>query len=445
MRILIVGLGRSGIASARFFAKETRYLYDDDATCYQKKEVVQLCEEGCRVVPGRSLERLIPIVHKVILSPSVAKTHPVVCLARRYGIPVHSELEEGLNGYADVIAVTGTNGKTTVCTLLQQILSKAFSKSVPLVGNVGIPASTLCGRGKDGPVVCEVSSFQAEQSTGFRPHVAVLLNLAPDHLNWHRSEESYYRAKMRLFFYQTPQDYAVWNADDARLAAMNRPAADLFWFSTQNPCRGCYVEGEDILFQNLEEKQRICSVRDFGPQPKHRLENILACITVAKLYDVPNECIVEGIKQFSFLPHRTQQCGKTGRFEFIDDSKATNVHATLGALSSFSAPLCCILGGADKGEDFRPLLAELKRRGFFAVFQGQTRLTLKAAAEEIGFMDYSEARDLSQAFDLAVQSIPCGTILLSPACASFDAFLDFAQRGDCFQQMVAEYCDETKK
>jgi UDP-N-acetylmuramoylalanine--D-glutamate ligase len=363
----------------------------------------------------------------------------LLAAARAQGIPVWSEIELAwrfLRGR--LVAITGSNGKTTTTALTGHLLETA---GVPTLvgGNIGTPLISRVDSSSEASVtVAEVSSFQLENIAGFRPDVAVLLNLTPDHLDRHASMDEYARAKARIFENQTEADAAVINADDAQLIPRTPARPRVFHFSRKaSVAAGAYVRGEEIVFRHGATEAVLLRRSDIGLRGAHNLENVLAASAAAYLAGAPPAAIAEGVRTFAGVEHRLEFVAEIGGVSFYNDSKATNVDATLKALDAFPGGLFVILGGKDKGSDYTLLRGPLQARARKALLIGAA--AEKIAAQIVGAVATEPAGTLERAVASAfAQAKPGDTVLLAPACASFDQFDNYEHRGRVFKQLVRQ-------
>ena len=402
---LVVGLARSGEAAALALARHGVRVVGVDRR--PELEVGRLAEAGVEVRLGTEDEELVDAVELVIKSPGVPGEAPPVARARELGVPVWSELELGsrLLPGVELVAVTGTNGKTTTSELLGVILA------APVAGNVGRALSELDGVVASGRVVCEVSSFQLEDIHEFRPRAAVLLNLEADHLDRHGTFEAYRDAKLRVFENQSAADTAV----------VPRGFG---------PVPGAAQRVEFEASDALPAEPRIPGA--------HNRENAVAATAVARALGVTDAEIARGLETFAGVPHRLEQVRETGGVRFVNDSKATNVAAALRGLAAYAAPLRLILGGSLKGESFAPLARAIRERGGVRSIHlvGAASDELAAALESEG-VEYARSRTLDSAVSTAAAlARPDEIVLLSPACASYDQYANFEERGDHFRRLV---------
>jgi UDP-N-acetylmuramoylalanine--D-glutamate ligase len=388
-------------------------------------------ELGGHTVPTFQAQDLI------VPSPGVPAALPGLLAARGAKIPIWSEIELAshfLRG--KLIAVTGSNGKTTTTTLIGHILAGAGIPTI-VAGNIGTPLiSRVDDSGDDTITVAEVSSFQLEWIASFRPNVSVVLNVTPDHLDRHASFEEYGRAKLRIFENQTEHDWAVVNADDPVLARQSPKRAHLCGFSrTRDLPIGTYLRDGQVLFRDDRGETLLLHRSDIGLRGEHNVENVLAAASAAWLIGVPAAAIAAGVRSFPGVEHRLEFVADLGGVQFFNDSKATNVDATLKALDAFSGGLFVILGGKDKGSDYTPLIEPLQQRARLVLLIGAAAEKIQA---QIGAgVPTLHAGTLDRAVALASERArPGDTVLLAPACASFDQFENYEHRGRVFKQLV---------
>jgi UDP-N-acetylmuramoylalanine--D-glutamate ligase len=409
-RVLVVGLARSGRAAAEVLAEQGAEVVGFDRN--EALDTGRLLDLGVEVHLGPEEESLLQGTDLLVKSPGVPGETLLVAAARAREIPVWSEIELGARLLPNpMLGVTGTNGKTTTSELLGAIF-RAAGRPVEVAGNVGRPLSALVERIEHATwIVCELSSFQLEDVETLRPRIAVLLNLEPDHLDRHGSYEWYVDAKLRIFEQQTEDDVAVLPRGFGPV-----PGA----------ARRLEFDWEDVL----PAEPRI-------PGP-HNRENAAAATVAARAAGIPDEAIAEALGTFSGVAHRIELVREQGGVRYINDSKATNAAATLRALASFpDARLHVILGGLGKAEPYEPL-AEAFKPGDRAYLIGESADELARALEGAG-VPFVAAADLPRALASAVEDAEAGdVVLLSPACASFDQFEDFEERGDTFRRLVEE-------
>jgi UDP-N-acetylmuramoylalanine--D-glutamate ligase len=439
-RVLVVGVARTGLATALFCAKRGAKVTatDDLSGGALGPEAEQLSAAGCVVEFATHRAQTFTSQDLIVPSPGVPGDHAGLVAARAAGIPLWSEIELAsrfLRGR--MVGITGSNGKTTTTSLLGHILG-ASGTPVIVAGNIGTPLiASVDDSREDTVAVVEMSSFQLELIASMRPNIAVMLNLTPDHLDRHSSPEAYYRAKARIFENQAADDAAVLNADDPEVRRIAPARSQVYWFSSTKPvARGAYVRDNQIVFVRDTKETELLSLNDIALRGRHNVDNVLAAAAAAYLIGVAPASIAAAVRTFGGVEHRLEFVAEIAGVRFFNDSKATNVDATLKAIDAFPGGLYVILGGKDKGSDYRPLRAPLRERGKAALLIG-------AAAEKIatqlgGYVPLLRAETLdaavTQAFELAASG---DTILLAPACASFDQFENYEHRGRVFKQLVS--------
>jgi UDP-N-acetylmuramoylalanine--D-glutamate ligase len=439
-RVLVVGLGKSGVASALFLkAHGARVTVSDTKPEAElPEEIPVLLDQGIAVETGGHGERTFRGQDLIVVSPGVPFDAPPLVQARALGETVIGEIELAARFLTGpIVAITGSNGKTTTTTLAGEIVA-AGGYTTAVGGNIGTPAISLVGRATPETVtVLEVSSFQLETIQTFRPKVAVVLNVTPDHLDRHRTFAAYADAKARIFENQKADDFAVLNADDATCAELaTRTKAQVYWFSRKKEVKqGAYVHNGKILFRNADGQREIMQVSEIPLKGAHNVENALAGVCVGVLMRCPPERIRVAVRDFKAVEHRLEYVATIRGVEYFNDSKATNVDATIKALESFPANIHIILGGKDKGSDYT-VLNDLLRQRVKRVY------TIGAAAAKIeshikGAAEIVHAETLENAVQQAAAAAQSGDIvLLAPACASFDQFKSYEHRGRLFKEVV---------
>jgi UDP-N-acetylmuramoylalanine--D-glutamate ligase len=441
-RVLVVGLARTGLVVALFCASRGALVtgVDDKPETQLAGIVPELRAAGVSLFLGSRSTDAFSKSSLIVVSPGVPANLPELAQARRLGIPVWSEIELAwrfLRGR--LIAITGSNGKTTTTSLVAHILETAGIKTL-MGGNIGTPLLSLVDSSTDaGVTVAEVSSFQLETISEFRPDIAVLLNLTPDHLDRHGSFEEYARAKMRIFENQTERDVAVLNADDEEVSPRQPPGSRRVWFSRRNQvAEGAFLRGDEMVFRSGGLEIPLLRRNDVPLRGDHNVENILAAGAAAYLAGAPPAAIAAGVKSFKAVEHRLEYVGNIGGVEFYNDSKATNVDAALKAIEAFHGPLVVILGGKDKGSPYTALREPLRQRARAVILIG-------AAAEKIAVDLSGSARmEHARTLDCAVETAlglakPGDVILLAPACSSFDQFKNYEDRGEAFKRLIARF------
>ena len=439
-RVLVVGLGKSGVASALFLRSRGAQVTVSDSKPQEQlsEEIPILLDHGIIIETGGHGERTFHGQDLIVVSPGVPADSPPLVQARALGEPVIGEIELAAQFLPkNIVAITGSNGKTTTTTLTGEIIT-AGGYPTRVGGNIGTPAISLVATARpDSVVVLEVSSFQLETIQAFRPKVAVVLNVTPDHLDRHRTFETYVDAKARIFENQLADDFAVLNAADPVCVGLaNRTRAQVFWFSRKKEVQqGASLRDGRILFRDSSGQQEIMVASEIPLKGAHNLENTLAAICAGALMKCAPERIRAAVRNFKAVEHRLEYVATIRGVEYYNDSKATNVDATIKALESFPANIHLILGGKDKGSDYT-VLNDLLRQRVKRVY------TIGAAADKIE-SQVREAAEIvhAESLDSAVQRAsasaqPGDIVLLAPACASFDQFRNYEHRGKVFKELV---------
>ncbi len=441
-RVLVVGLGKSGVSAALYLRKLGARVTVSDTRPSEalSKEIPALLAAGVMVETGGHGVLTFRRQDLIVVSPGVPLSTPDVQRSISAGVPLIGELElaaQGLRG--QMIAITGSNGKTTTTSLVGHILHQAgFDTKVG--GNIGLPVVELVGESTDETwSVLEVSSFQLETIDTFKPHIAAVLNITPDHLDRHGTFENYTAAKTRITENQTADDFLVLNAEDkpSQMVAA-KTKAQIYWFSgVRRIKQGAFAHTDGVYFlaDPGGTPEAIMPLAEIPLRGSHNVENVLAAVAMAKLAGVSADAIRSGVASFHAVEHRLQFVAKVNGVDYYNDSKATNVDATAKALASFAGGIHIILGGKDKGSDYTELLPLLRERAT-AIY------TIGAAAgiiaDQIGDdVTLTPAGTLDKAVKLAYDAArPGETVLLAPACASFDQFENYEQRGRVFTGLV---------
>ncbi len=435
-RVLVVGGARSGIAAARFLLSRGAVVTLSDRRPLEEmgeaRSLGVLLETG-----GHNLETFLD-QDAVVLSPGVSAALPEVEAARQKGIPVMAEAELAarfLRGR--LVGITGSNGKTTT-TALTGKLFEAAGFHTQVGGNIGTPLVSLVDTSRADTInVVELSSFQLETIQQLRPTVAVVLNVTPDHLDRHGSLEAYAAAKGRLFENQTPQDFAVLNADDAacRRYADSTRAQVLMFSRLHGVAAGAWLEEGDLIYSAGAYSFTVMGSEEIPLKGGHNVENVLAALCAALALDANPQALRQGVREFKAVEHRLEFVVRVQDVDYYNDSKATNVDATVKSLEAFEGKVVVILGGLDKGSDYTTLIPLLKKKARVALLIG-------SAAEKIA-SHLGDAVPLVRAETLevavraaATHARPGDTVLLAPACASFDQFRNFEHRGEVFKELV---------
>jgi len=393
---------------------------------------------GVQLELGGHRKETFLTVDTIVVSPGVPQDMPLIRKASRRQIPVVGEMELASRWIeTPILAITGTNGKTTVTAMVGELLKQA-GKRVFVGGNIGTPLMAYAAGNQEADyVVVEVSSFQLDTIETFSPYISVILNITPDHLERYANEDAYAQSKLRICRYQGPGQYAILNDDDRRLAAF-RPAAGLIplrYGLVQRQGIEAFLDGGTVKAGVTGEATHSFSLDRFALPGIHNQENLLAVILIGLILGIDEGVIQETIDGFKGLPHRIEYVGEVNGVRFYDDSKATNVDAARRAVASFDAPVVLIGGGRHKGADYQPLVEAGEGRVKGAVLLGEARDLLAAAFDKK--VPCTVANSMEEAVSIAFSMAePGDVVLLAPACSSFDMFSDYGQRGDVFKKSV---------
>jgi UDP-N-acetylmuramoylalanine--D-glutamate ligase len=438
VRAAVLGLARSGLAAARLLLERgvAVELLDLKRPADGGAALDRLVAEGAEPRIGPHDPAWLPAYDLIVKSPGVPGEIPFLRAAAEQGVPLIAELELAwLAARGPVIAITGTNGKSTTTAWIGDIFRCAGRRAL-VVGNIGRPLSDGVLEAPEAVMVCEVSSFQLEDVRTFRPRVALFLNFAPDHQDRHPSLEAYREAKLRLFDRQEAGDLALFGADPAlQRWAAGRGRARRARFAAQDPgCDGAFVRAGAICLRRGGEEEQILGIELLSLPGPHNVENALAAAAAAADLGVPREAIVRSLSTFAGLAHRLEPVGTVAGVRFVNDSKATNVDSLSVALDAFPDPVILIAGGRHKDQDFRPLAEKVRRRVSFLILIGEAADRLAAAWPGV---PSARAGSLDEAIAVARSNARAGSVvLLSPACASFDMFHNYEDRGDRFREAV---------
>ncbi len=440
-KFLIVGISKSGIGAAELLLSKGAkcYIYDDGSTPSVIKAQKDLAEKGAVVVSKDELGDAIDTVDVVVLSPGVAIDHEIPVKAKRNGKRIIGELElASMFCKAPIVAVTGTNGKTTTCSMIDCILKSCGMESV-LCGNIGTPLSSVLNELTDNSiVVAEVSSFQLETVSRFTPHIAIVTNITPDHLSRHYNMENYIFIKSRIMQCQRESEYAVLNYDDPTVRKMSEKCkAKIVYFSTKSEVDGAYVSNGKIFYKG----KYVMDTSAVQLSGEHNLENALSAICACEILGLGEEEISQHISEFKGVKHRIQFIKEFDGVDYYNDSKATNADATVKAIDAMKKPTVLILGGKDKGLNYEGLFEKIKKSCVrHVVLTGESRYRLMESASDCEYYSVSMTEDFETAIDLAKMIANKGdAVLFSPACSSFDRFSDFEERGDNFISIVENF------
>ncbi len=443
-KVLVVGAGKSGLATARFMLRRGAEVTVTDGREQDKLngEWAELPAGGVRAVLGYYPEVRPESCDLVVISPGVPPTVPPVAAARALGIPVTGELELAYRvAEAPIVAITGTNGKTTTTTLVGEIF-KAAGRRTLVGGNIGVTlVDVIEDYGPRDVVVAEVSSFQLETAEQFRPHVAVILNIAPDHLDRHGSMENYTAAKARIFARQNKRDYTVLNYDDpgARALAAQAPGQVIFFSRRHSLEEGVLVRDDRITVRLNGVRRDILGVGELAIPGAHNLENALAAVAAACVMGVSTAVLAHTLRTFPGVEHRLETVVDIDGVRYINDSKGTNPEASIKALEAFDRPIVLLAGGRNKGSSFSAFAGQVREKVRVLVLLGECADEIERSVRAEGFGAVRRASGFREAVLEAYRvSVPGDIVLLSPACASWDMFSNYEERGNLFKQIVRE-------
>jgi len=437
---LVLGVSKSGFSAGNLILDRGGKckIFEEKRTDKIKEKIDKLISLGAVDVSDKSIEDALFMVDVVVLSPGVPINHKLCILAKEKGIRIVSEFEFGFEILNPItVAVTGTNGKTTTVSLIEHVLASSNRKVVS-VGNVGVPVTSKIND-IVGMEVCvsEVSSFQLESISRFAPHIACVLNISPDHLERHYNMDNYVFLKRRLISKMLQSEYAVLNFDDEIVKEFAKSTlARKIFVSVKEQVDGAYLKNGKLYFMN----DFIMDINDIPLTGIHNVYNVLFTIAVCSLLGAKSKEIKDAILSFKGVKHRTEKvCEKDG-VNYINDSKATNTASTITAINSITEPVVLILGGSEKGEDYEKLFAHIKSSVVrHVILTGASRINMLKVAGKIGCPDLTVVKNFDDAVRIAKRIAKSGeTVLLSPACASFDCFSGYEERGDRFKAIVGE-------
>lgn len=439
-KVLVFGSGISGIGAVKLLEDHGAevVLYDGNESLDQASLREQLGEKTT-IVLGEFPEHLLEELELVVLSPGVPTDLPVILAMKAHGIQVIGEVELAYAfGKGDVLAITGTNGKTTTTSLLGEIM-KCHQEEVFVVGNIGNPYTVAAGQMTERSVaVAEMSSFQLESIETFRPKVSAILNFTPDHLNRHHTMEAYVEAKKQIAKNQTAEDYCVLNYEDERTKAFGEEVkAQVLYFSSAHKLeRGIYLDDGKMIYKNPEEVI-VCHVDELQILGIHNYENVMAAVAMAAVYGVPMDTIRKAILAFKGVEHRIEYVTEKDGVVYYNDSKGTNPDAAIKGIQAMNRKTVLIGGGYDKNSEYTEWIQAFDGKVKQLILIGATREKIAQDAEKCGFHDYVFADTFEEAVLLAAKTAKSGeAVLLSPACASWGMFPNYEVRGEKFKEIV---------
>ncbi len=441
--VLVFGTGISGIAAAKLLLRHGAnvILFDGNEELDRSRVLGNFDDaQSVRLYLGTLAEEVTSCLDLVILSPGVPMDHPLVAAFRKDGIPIWGEVELAWRcGHGDVLAVTGTNGKTTTTTLLGDIM-KNCCEHVQVAGNIGIPYTGIVeNTTEDTVTVVEISSFQLETIETFCPKISAILNITPDHLNRHHTMENYTETKFFITQNQTEEDVCVLNYDDELIRARaDGVRAKIVYFSSRHCLdEGIWLDDGRIMYSDGETTAEIVATDDLQILGRHNYENAMAACAMALSYGAPLEKIREALLAFRAVEHRIEYVTEKRGVRFYNDSKGTNPDAAIQAIEAMDRPTCLIGGGYDKDSAYEKWIRAFDGKVKVLVLIGQTREKIATEAEACGFMEYVFADSLEEAVRLCYARAESGdAVLLSPACASWGMFPNYEVRGKMFKEIV---------
>ena len=444
--VLVIGTGKSGIGAAGLLSKAgaKTILFDSN----EKLNVEALKEKtagisSLQIVTGTLPLELEEQVELLVVSPGVPIDSDMVVSFEKRGIPVWGEIELAyVFSKGEVIAITGTNGKTTTTTLVGEIMS-TYKPSVFVVGNIGNPYTDIAmDTREDSVVVAEISSFQLETIHTFAPKVSAILNITPDHLNRHHTMECYVETKERIASNQTKEDVCVLNYEDTytRTFGEKCPAKVVFFSSKRELADGLFLQGEEIILAENGKVQRLMNIHEMNLVGLCNVENVMAAIAICRAMDVPMDVILATIRQFKAVEHRIEFVATKNGVDYYNDSKGTNPDAAIQGIRAMTKPTILIGGGYDKQSEYDEWIENFDGKVKALVLIGQTRDKIAECARKHGFSNIILADTFEEAFQICVQNaVPGDAVLLSPACASWGMFPNYEVRGKMFKEMVYNY------
>lgn len=442
-RVLVVGSGKSGVAAAELLRKKgiTFVLFDGnkdlDVTALIEKNPVFA---GAEILLGELAPEDMARIDLVVLSPGVPTDLPMVNELRNRQIPIWGEIELAYHfAKGRIIAITGTNGKTTTTSLVGEIMANYFD-DVKVVGNIGIPyTSVAADTTEDTVTVAEISSFQLETTHEFAPEVTAILNITPDHLNRHHTMECYIETKESITKNQTAGDTCVLNYEDEVLRRFGETLQTkvVFFSSNRKLEKGLYLDGEDIFYADGTTDTKVINVNELNILGKHNYENVMAAVGMSLSFGVPMDKIVEVLKRFQAVEHRIEYVTEKRGVKFYNDSKGTNPDAAIQGIRAMNRPTLLIGGGYDKQSEYDEWIESFDGKVKKLVLIGQTKEKIAECAKKHGFEDVILCDTFEEAIDTCYANAVSGdAVLLSPACASWGMFANYEERGRIFKEYV---------
>jgi len=441
-RVLVLGLGISGVSAAKALTKLGAKVTVSDINPEEKLKdyIYEIKDMNLRMYLGTN-DVPLDDIDLIVKSPGIPLTIDIIKEANRRNIEVITDLELAYRICPDknFIAITGTNGKTTTTTLTGELFKGAGIKT-HVSGNIGVGILwDLVNSNEDDVFVIEASSFQLESTKYFKPKVSVIINITPDHLNWHGTYENYINAKKKIFINQTEKEYTVLNYDDKILRQIGEEVnSNLIWFSVDNKLsKGAYIDDGYVVINDGKEVHRIVRTDEIRILGKHNLENVLASVSVGWIMGLDNGIMGDVIRNFKGVEHRIEFVDTINGVEFYNDSKGTNPDASIKAILAVNPPIILIAGGKDKGSEFGEFVESFGDRVKSLVLLGETKEKIRDTALKYGFKNIHMVNNMKEAVYKSFEiSQPGDSVLLSPACASWDMYSNFEMRGHDFKRAV---------
>ena len=447
-KVLVAGAGKSGICASEQLLRngEQVVLFDENPkgtlteTVILEKLGFDKKPEALTIWLGALTDELLADISCMVISPGIPVDAPFALKVKEAGIPVWSEIELAYTyEKGTVAAITGTNGKTTTTTLVGEIM-KAYNDKTFVVGNIGIPYTSLSDQSSaDSVTVAEISSFQLETIHTFRPHVSAILNITPDHLNRHHTMENYIKAKEDITKNQKVNDVCVLNYEDEVLRKFGESLSmKVLWFDSKKPVQnGCYLNGEKIIYVSEGKEEEVIDVNELNILGTHNYENVMAAVAMTISIGVPLDVIVKTLREFQAVEHRIEYVTEKRGVKFYNDSKGTNPDAAIKGIQAMNRPTLLIGGGYDKQSEYDEWIESFDGKVKKLALIGVTKEKIADCAKRHGFTDYVFADSLEEAVNICYDNAVSGdAVLLSPACASWDMFKSYEERGRIFKDLV---------
>lgn len=440
---IVAGTGLSGIAATNLllFEGANVYLYDGNEQLDKEKVLGQFYDtSNITLILGQIPEEILSDISALIISPGISCEAPFLSEVKKREIPIWSEIELAWNtSDGNVVAITGTNGKTTTTALVGHIMRNYYDRTF-IVGNIGIPFTRVAKEtSPDSVIVAEISSFQLETIHTFLPKVSAVLNVTPDHLDRHKTMENYANTKMMIAKNQGKNEFCILNYDDPLTREMgNKINATPVYFSyTTKLEEGIYLDNDDIYVIKQGQKDKVCKVDDLQLLGKHNVENVMAAIGITYWYGVPLSSIIQSVKEFQAVEHRIEYVDTVNGVDYYNDSKGTNCDAAIKGIQAMKKPTYLIGGGYDKGASYDEWILSFDGKVKELILLGQTANKIEETARKHGFTNIHHVVTLEEAVQYCSEKASNGdAVLLSPACASWGMFKNYEERGNCFKQYV---------